>query len=101
MISNVSLMPLTTAELPRFNRRSFLSRTGAVALATAGAASASDEHLKLPSSESIRTGGVRMIDFGSDWRVWTKKIGSGSCKVLLLHDGPGAVHCIGSKHLRC
>jgi proline iminopeptidase len=34
-----------------------------------------------------------MIDIGGGHHVWTKKVGSGPIKVLLLHGGPGADHC--------
>jgi proline iminopeptidase len=34
-----------------------------------------------------------MIDIGGNRHVWTKKVGRGSTRVLLLHGGPGADHC--------
>ncbi len=38
----------------------------------------------------IRTAGIRMIPvMGGQYKVWTKKMGSGPIKVLLLHGGPG------------
>jgi proline iminopeptidase len=41
----------------------------------------------------IRTAGVRMVPVaGGKYKVWTKKIGSGPIKVLLLHGGPGFTH---------
>jgi proline iminopeptidase len=41
----------------------------------------------------IRTAGIRMIPVaGGKYKVWTKQIGSGSVKVLLLHGGPGFTH---------
>ena len=41
----------------------------------------------------IRTAGVRMVlVMGGKYKVWTKKIGSGPVKVLLLHGGPGFSH---------
>jgi proline iminopeptidase len=41
----------------------------------------------------IRTAGIRMVPVvGGKYKVWTKKIGSGSVKVLLLHGGPGFGH---------
>ena len=37
----------------------------------------------------IRTAGIRMVPVvGGKYKVWTKKIGSGSVKALLLHGGP-------------
>jgi proline iminopeptidase len=41
----------------------------------------------------IRTAGVRMVAVaGGRYKVWTKRIGSGPIKVLLLHGGPGMSH---------
>ena len=42
---------------------------------------------------NIRTAGIRMIPvMGGKYKVWTKKMGSGPIKVLLLHGGPGFTH---------
>lgn len=41
----------------------------------------------------IRMAGIKMIPVvGGKYKVWTKRIGSGPIKVLLLHGGPGATH---------
>jgi proline iminopeptidase len=41
----------------------------------------------------IRTAGVKMVPVaGGKYKVWTKRIGSGPVKVLLLHGGPGFSH---------
>jgi proline iminopeptidase len=41
----------------------------------------------------IRTAGIRMVPVVTGkYKVWTKKLGSGSTKVLLLHGGPGFSH---------
>lgn len=41
----------------------------------------------------IRTAGVRMVPVaGGKYKVWTKRMGSGPVKVLLLHGGPGFCH---------
>ena len=41
----------------------------------------------------IRVAGIRMIPvMGGQYKVWTKKMGSGPLKVLLLHGGPGFTH---------
>jgi proline iminopeptidase len=41
----------------------------------------------------ILTAGIRMIPvMGGRYKVWTKKMGSGPIKVLLLHGGPGFTH---------
>jgi proline iminopeptidase len=41
----------------------------------------------------IRVAGIRMLPvMGGKYKVWTKKMGSGPIKVLLLHGGPGFTH---------
>src|SRR5215475_6252546 len=41
----------------------------------------------------IRVGGIRMVPVaGGKYKVWTKRLGSGPVKVLLLHGGPGFSH---------
>jgi proline iminopeptidase len=41
----------------------------------------------------IRVAGIRMIPvMGGKYKVWTKRMGSGAIKVLLLHGGPGFTH---------
>ncbi len=40
----------------------------------------------------VKTGGVKMIQVDGMYNVWTKKIGDGKIKVLLLHGGPGFTH---------
>lgn len=40
----------------------------------------------------IKTGGCKMIQVDGKYNVWTKKIGDGKIKVLLLHGGPGFTH---------
>src|SRR6186713_2668286 len=40
----------------------------------------------------IKTGGSQMIQIDGKYNVWTKKIGDGKIKVLLLHGGPGFSH---------
>ena len=41
----------------------------------------------------IRTAGIRMVPVvNAKYKVWTKKLGSGPIKVLLLHGGPGFSH---------
>jgi proline iminopeptidase len=41
----------------------------------------------------IRVAGIRMIPvMGGKYKVWTKRMGSGPIKVLLLHGGPGFTH---------
>lgn len=40
----------------------------------------------------IETGGIKLIQIDGKYTVWTKKVGSGAIKVLLLHGGPGMTH---------
>ncbi|HEY4355856.1 MAG TPA: proline iminopeptidase-family hydrolase [Acidobacteriaceae bacterium] len=41
----------------------------------------------------IRVAGIRMVPVvGGKYKVWTKRIGSGPVKVLILHGGPGFPH---------
>jgi proline iminopeptidase len=51
-----------------------------------------DNIIQLPSSETVHVGGSKRIDVGGGHWVWTKKVGNGDIKVLLLHGGPGADH---------
>jgi proline iminopeptidase len=84
-------------------RRTFLEYSAAFA-ATAYGASASLLAQANPNPESssmsdalnpggIRVAGIRMIPVvDGKYKVWTKRIGSGPVKVLLLHGGPGFPH---------
>jgi proline iminopeptidase len=51
---------------------------------------------KLPAqgtaAPEVKVGGVKMITVDGKYQVWTKKVGSGKIKVLLLHGGPGFTH---------
>lgn len=44
------------------------------------------------STTEIKTGGNKMIQVDGKYNVWTKKVGDGKIKVLLLHGGPGFTH---------
>lgn len=46
----------------------------------------------VPQYTELQNGGVKMISIDGKYQVWTKKIGSGNIKVLLLHGGPGFPH---------
>lgn len=82
------------------HRRSFLVSSAASLIAggMAGARSAlCDTPNKTPRDSlnppGIRTAGIRMLPVvNGKYKVWTKKLGSGSTKVLLLHGGPGFSH---------
>ncbi|AYL99464.1 alpha/beta fold hydrolase [Mucilaginibacter celer] len=41
---------------------------------------------------TVKTGGNKLISIDGKYNVWTKKIGEGKIKVLLLHGGPGFSH---------
>lgn len=44
-------------------------------------------------SQGVQGDGIRMIPvMDGRFKVWTKKVGSGAVKVLLLHGGPGFTH---------
>jgi proline iminopeptidase len=88
------------------NRRNLLAASAASvvagALRTAPAAASSSA---APASDpvsvrsdglnppGIHVAGIRMLPVaGGKYKVWTKKMGSGPIKVLLLHGGPGFTH---------
>jgi proline iminopeptidase len=87
------------------NRRSLLAGTAASLVMGAVRAEAPASGAPVPSSDistgrpdglnppGIRVAGIRMLPVvGGKYKVWTKKIGSGPVKVLLLHGGPGFSH---------
>ena len=88
------------------NRRNLLAASAAAAvvgalraapvLAASNAAPASDPVPVRPDGlnpPGIRVAGIRMLPVvGGKYKVWTKKMGSGPIKVLLLHGGPGFSH---------
>ena len=43
-------------------------------------------------SYEVKTGGAKMILVDGKYQVWTKKVGDGKIKLLLLHGGPGFSH---------
>jgi proline iminopeptidase len=87
------------------NRRSFLASaaasmaTGAIpAHASALPCPAQRDEILTPHPDGlnppgIRTAGIKMLPVvGGKYKVWTKKVGSGPIKVLVLHGGPGFGH---------
>lgn len=74
------------------NRRHFLSLTALSAMASSRLTAAQSPSLVLPDATVVQTGGSKRIDIGGGHSVWTKKIGNGATKLLLLHGGPGADH---------
>jgi proline iminopeptidase len=77
------------------NRRDFLKSTAAsIALGALpngqGGAPESADRL---NPQGIEVAGIRMVPVVSGkYKVWTKRIGSGAIKVLVLHGGPGFSH---------
>jgi proline iminopeptidase len=94
----------------KVNRRSFLA-TGAASLALSAARNKADASTvnsldadfsqQSPDNQQqdnlnppdIRVAGIRMLPVvDGKYKVWTKRVGSGPIKVLLLHGGPGFSH---------
>jgi proline iminopeptidase len=75
-------------------RRNFIPLSAAVAAAAyiRSPLFAAGNPIQLPSSNTVHVGGSKRIEIGGGHWVWTKKVGSGNIKVLLLHGGPGADH---------
>jgi proline iminopeptidase len=80
------------------DRRDFLLTAAAAATvavpptSTAGNATAADTPDAL-NPPGIQTAGIRMIPVvKGKYKVWTKRLGQGPLKVLLLHGGPGVSH---------
>ena len=77
-------------------RRNFISFCAAAAAAacTRRPLLAADtiSALSLPPTPPVHVGGSKRIEIGGGHWVWTKKVGNGNIKVLLLHGGPGADH---------
>ncbi|MBN8815650.1 MAG: proline iminopeptidase-family hydrolase [Sphingomonas sp.] len=76
------------------DRRDFLMSGAALTLAgtasAPGFATPSADPLNPPG---IKTAGIKMLPVrGGKYKVWTKTIGDGPIKVLLLHGGPAATH---------
>ena len=46
----------------------------------------------IDTNYEVKTGGSKMIQIDGKYNVWTKKVGDGKIKVLLLHGGPGFTH---------
>jgi proline iminopeptidase len=78
------------------DRRQFIYATTALALASAGADGGVSAATTTPeplNPAGIRVAGIRMLPVvGGKYKVWTKKLGSGPLRVLLLHGGPGFSH---------
>jgi proline iminopeptidase len=46
----------------------------------------------VPQYNAVQSAGIKMITVDGKYKVWTKRIGDGDIKVLLLHGGPAATH---------
>src|SRR6202789_368418 len=73
-----------------------MESTRALAAASPDQGPASEKPGRQPDGlnpPGIRTAGIQMVPVvGGKYKVWTKRIGSGPIKVLLLHGGPGFSH---------
>lgn len=73
-----------------------IGATGNPSFASTGITQSTDLPAQLPdrlNPPGIRTAGIRMLPVvGGKYKVWTKRMGTGKVKVLLLHGGPGASH---------
>lgn len=80
------------------DRRNFLAASMVTMAGGAAAKPATSSPVTVTQPDGInppgiRTAGVKMVPVvGGKYKVWTKKIGSGPVKVLLLHGGPGFTH---------
>src|SRR5258708_7787409 len=83
-------------------RRTFLGYSAALAatactsplsITAQTGSSAKSPGLDALNPSGIRVAGIRMVPVaGGKYKVWTKRVGSGPVKVLLLHGGPGFPH---------
>ena len=75
------------------SRRSFLGVAGATLLSSCADQKGVPPTQPASNAEpGLKTAGIRMIQVDGKYRVWTKRVGRGDVKVLLLHGGPGATH---------
>jgi proline iminopeptidase len=87
--------------LMNFNRRDlFALGAGAAGLAALADKAAASTLSRVTPAEiaainpaGIKVAGIEMLPVvGGKYKVWTKKVGAGGIKVLLLHGGPGFSH---------
>jgi proline iminopeptidase len=80
------------------DRRHFLLASTATTVATAAAATTAAAAPAAPAGDNlnppgIQVAGIRMLPvMDGKYKVWTKRLGQGPLKVLLLHGGPGFSH---------
>ncbi len=94
-------MPERKEDNLSIDRRVFMKGAALAALATQSGAMVKQASASTKEALSgdafnpagVRQGGVRMVPVvGGKYKVWTKKVGSGPVKVLLLSGGPGGSH---------
>lgn len=73
-------------------RRKFLQLNAAALIGAAISSQGISANAQTKQQKELKTGGVRMIEVDGKYRVWTKRVGSGKIKMLLLHGGPGFTH---------
>jgi proline iminopeptidase len=50
------------------------------------------QQIKKLKMQAIKVGGVQLVKLDNGFKVWTKRVGDGPIKMLLLHGGPGCTH---------
>jgi proline iminopeptidase len=73
-------------------RRNFLALGAMAAACGRRPLFAAAKNIQLPSADVVHVGGSKRVEIAGGHWIWTKKVGSGDIKVLLLHGGPGADH---------
>lgn len=73
-------------------RRKFLQLNAAALIGAAISSQGISANAQSKRQTELKTGGVRMIEVDGKYRVWTKRVGNGKTKMLLLHGGPGFTH---------
>ncbi len=82
------------AALALYANRPLASAVEAHTLSSSFNNSSSDAVSAINPPDDVRVAGIRMIPVvDGKYKVWTKRVGSGQIKVLLLHGGPAATHC--------
>ena len=74
------------------NKLLLVAITSVAALIACNSPKHREESTPLIRPDSIKTGGNKLIEIDGKYKVWTKKVGDGNIKVLLLHGGPGFSH---------
>jgi proline iminopeptidase len=91
-------MNRTNKELDAYRRRADSNDSSALLNDSPAFSTAPSERIAAGQSDllnpsGVNLAGIRMVPVaGGKYKVWTKRIGSGRLKVLLLHGGPGFTH---------